>query len=154
MFYGQDDLRGAPPPLVYLSGYGDFQFNEHPCLVSSFSYSLPSDVDYIRATMPLQYGQNLLTRRTGYGLFDSVKNLSDSLNRLFNSNLPPGALPGNGGVAGTLTQDVDGTERATYVPTKMEINITLLPTNTRADISQQFSLKEFANGALIKGGFW
>jgi hypothetical protein len=104
--------------------------------------------------MPLQYGHNLLTRRTGYGLFDSVKNLSDSLNRLFNSNLTQGGLPGQAGVAGTLTQDIDGTERATYVPTKMEINITLLPTNTRADISQQFSLKEFANGALIKGGFW
>jgi hypothetical protein len=36
----------------------------------------------------------------------------------------------------------------------MEINFSLLPTNTRAQVSQQFSLKGFANGNLLKGGFW
>ena len=45
MFYGQDAQRGAPPPLTYLSGLGDFQFNEHPCVISQFNYSLPADVD-------------------------------------------------------------------------------------------------------------
>jgi hypothetical protein len=52
MFYGQDAERGAPPPLVYLSGLGEYQFNEHPCVVSQFNYNLPSDADYIRAGSP------------------------------------------------------------------------------------------------------
>jgi hypothetical protein len=27
MFYGQDAEAGTPPPLVYLSGFGKYQFN-------------------------------------------------------------------------------------------------------------------------------
>ena len=42
----------------------------------------------------------------------------------------------------------------TYVPTKMDITIRLLPVNTRQQVSQQFSLREFANGNQLKGGFW
>jgi hypothetical protein len=42
----------------------------------------------------------------------------------------------------------------TYVPTKMEISLSLLPVQTRSQVSQQFSLKGFANGNLLKGGFW
>jgi hypothetical protein len=53
-----------------------------------------------------------------------------------------------------ITQNVDNLTGATYVPTKIEINITLLPTNTRAQVSQQFSLKKYADGSLIKGGYW
>jgi hypothetical protein len=42
----------------------------------------------------------------------------------------------------------------TYVPTKMDMQITLLPIQSRSQVSKQFSLKNFANGNLIKGGFW
>jgi hypothetical protein len=45
MFYGQDAERGAPPPLVYLSGLGDYQFNEHSCVISQFNFNLPPDVE-------------------------------------------------------------------------------------------------------------
>jgi hypothetical protein len=30
----------------------------------------------------------------------------------------------------------------------------MLPTQSRQQVSKQFSVKEFANGNLIKGGFW
>lgn len=157
MFYGQDTLRGAPPPLVYLSGFGDYQFNDHPCLVSNFSYSLPNDVDYIRAWAPNNYG-NLFSQRAKTGGI-SVNPGSASATRLSNSairadngvsiildNSPPAQSP--------ISQNVNNLTGATYVPTKIEINITLLPTNTRSQVSQQFSVKEFANGNLLKGGFW
>jgi hypothetical protein len=42
----------------------------------------------------------------------------------------------------------------TYVPTKMNINIRLLPVQSRQQVSKQFSLKGFANGSLLRGGFW
>ena len=59
MFYGEkDSFRGAPPPLVYLFGLGQYQFNAHPCVIRSFNYSLPDDVDYIR-TKPNNYNVNL-----------------------------------------------------------------------------------------------
>jgi hypothetical protein len=36
----------------------------------------------------------------------------------------------------------------------MDIQLTLLAIQTRSQVSNQFSLKNFANGDLIKGGFW
>jgi hypothetical protein len=53
-------------------------------------------------------------------------------------------------VAGSVTNNVP----ASYVPTKMEIDITLIPVQTRSQVSQQFKLKDFANGDLLKRGFW
>ena len=149
MFYGQDVQRGSPPPLVYLNGYGDYQFSEHPCVVSQFNYTLPPDVDYIRAQSTLQSNTNQLNNR----LRNSIANnpLSYSVNRMLNSGLISGALdfrpttPGSGNLA---------TGTPTYVPTKMEISITLLPMQSRAQISNNFSVKEFANGNLLKGGYW
>jgi hypothetical protein len=49
---------------------------------------------------------------------------------------------------------VNNTQLANYVPTKMEIDITLIPVQTRSQVSKQFSLSNFANGNLIKGGYW
>jgi hypothetical protein len=39
----------------------------------------------------------------------------------------------------------------TYVPTKISITITAAPIVTRNDISNKFSLKEYATGALLRG---
>ena len=153
MFYGQDAYRGAPPPLVFLNGLGNYQFNEHPCFVSNFSYSLPNDVDYIRAQAPNNYG-NLFSKRertgsTSGGLLGSVATRLLGLGvSTVNPSMPNVPSPG------MIQSNVTNINDATYVPTKMEINITLLPTNTRAQVSQQFSLTEFANGNLLKGGFW
>jgi hypothetical protein len=151
MFYGQDALRGAPPPLVYLSGFGDYQFNEHPCLVSNFSYSLPTDVDYIRAWAPNNYG-NLFSQRAKTGGI-STNPIGAILSRLTSIGVPRGAEP-SAPTPGAITQNVNNLTGATYVPTKIEINVTLLPTNTRAQVSQEFSLKKYADGSLLKGGFW
>ena len=48
MNYGGDGAdAGAPPMTVRLSGYGDYVFNNVPCVVTNFTVDLPSDVDYI-----------------------------------------------------------------------------------------------------------
>jgi hypothetical protein len=47
MFYGEGEYAGSPPPLVKLNGYGDYVFNNVPCVVTNFTIDLPSDVDYI-----------------------------------------------------------------------------------------------------------
>jgi hypothetical protein len=151
MFYGQGDLRGSPPPLVYLSGFGDYQFSKHPCLVSNFSYSLPNEVDYIRAWAPNNYG-NLFSQRAKTGGI-STNPIGAVLSRLTSIGVPLGAEPSSP-TPGNVNQNVNNLTGATYVPTKIEINITLLPTNTRAQVSQQFSLKKYADGSLIKGGYW
>lgn len=146
MFYGQDAQRGSPPPLVYLTGLGEYQFNEHPCLIQSFNYNLPADVDYVRAGSPNQNGINLTSLRDRQSV--STNSLFGSLNRLAAALIPVGAVPT------PFAPPTLGLNRPTYVPTKMEINLTLLPVQSRQQVSKQFSLKQFASGDLLKGGFW
>jgi len=146
MFYGQDAQRGAPPPLTYLTGLGEYQFNEHPCLVSQFNYTLPSDVDYIRAGSPNQLGLNQINQRDRQTV--STGSSFGGLNRLAAALLTKGAIPQR------PPPPTLGTNRPTYVPTKIELSFTLLPVQSRNQVSKQFSLENFANGNLIKGGFW
>lgn len=48
MFYGEGSAKGAPPPRVALSGYGDVIFDRTPVIVKMFSVDLPAGVDYIK----------------------------------------------------------------------------------------------------------
>ena len=149
MFYGQDAERGSPPPLTYLSGLGDFQFNEHPCVVSQFNYNLPADVNYIRAQSTLNNGTNLVNARQRQTVLGNP--LSYAIQRLstLGQGIQPGAIDAPFAAQGSL-----GAKNPTYVPTKMDISLTLLPMQSRSQVSQLFSLKGFANGNLLKGGFW
>ena len=162
MFYGQDAQRGAPPPLVYLFGMGQYQFNNQPCVIKTFTYNLPADVDYVR-TQPNNYGVNLLNRRakttaapanTIGSVIGRLSNAVDLLGNVLNKGALPklGASPA--GQPGVAQQAVYNTANATYVPTKIEVQISLLPIQTRSQVSQQFSLQGFAKGDLLRGGFW
>ena len=153
MFYGQDAQRGTPPPLVFLSGLGDFQFNQHPAVVSQFNYTLPSDVDYIRAQSISNNGTNQLTSRNRQTVLGNP--VTNALQRL--TSLGQGIQPGAVASALPLSAASGASLPAgnpTYVPTKMDISITLLPIQSRAQVSNQFSLKSFAQGNQLKGGFW
>lgn len=160
MFYGQDRERGAPPPLVYLRGYGEYQFNDHACVISNFQYNLPNDVDYISIT-PNNVGLNLANRQAQVGS-SPVSTISSAIGRLGNlfnvisgqPGVPRGAKPGERADLSVVSQTVNKTGQTTYVPTKIDINITLLPVQTRSQVSKQFSVKEFSNGNLLKKGFW
>jgi hypothetical protein len=146
MFYGQGPQRGTPPPLVYLRGLGEFQYNLHPCVVAQFNYNLPNDVDYIRARSKNTAIGSLLQRRQRQSvptnIFDSV------LARLSAANLRKGAQPAPPPVPSLGVVD------ASYVPTKLDMSIILKPIQSREQVSRQFSLQQYANGDLLKGGFW
>lgn len=150
MFYGQDAQRGSPPPLCYLSGYGDYQFSEHPVVISQFNYNLPAEVNYIRAQTATDVGTNLQpTSRQRQSVasnplsyaYQRLKSLGQGINK--GAEDYPFAAQGSLGVG-----------NPSYVPTKIEISLVLLPMQSRQQVSQQFSLKGFANGNLLKGGFW
>ena len=146
MFYGQDAQRGSPPPLVFLSGLGDYQFNNHPCLVQQFNYTMPPDVDYISSGTPNNPGLNLQPLQNLYST--TLNAVAPTVTRLANAFLPPGAQNALPAPLQSLLSN------PTYVPTKMDMTLTLLPVQSRQQVSQQFSLKNFANGQLLKGGFW
>jgi hypothetical protein len=146
MFYGQDTQRGSPPPLVFLSGLGDYQFNNHPCLVSNFNYTLPADVDYISSGSPNNLGLNLQPLQNLYST--TLNSIAPTATRLAAAFLPPGAQNALPAPLQSLLNN------PTYVPSKMDISLTLFPVQSRSQVSKQFSLKNFANGQLLKGGFW
>lgn len=54
MFYGQDQIAGTPPPVLYLDAYGPYSFDHIPVVITGFDYSLPNDVDYISCTINTQ----------------------------------------------------------------------------------------------------
>jgi len=141
MFYGQDQnpKRGTPPPLCYLEGFGEFQFDMHPLVVTNFTYGLPNDVDYIKA-MPVTGapGQNLSS--SGQGSTPNV--------RLQGTGVTQGGInPG----ANFSTPPTGQSGSPTYVPTKIQLQITCMPVVSRKDISDKFSLKEYGKGTLLQG---
>jgi hypothetical protein len=141
MFYGQDQNpnNGVPPPLCYLSGFGAYTFDAHPLVVTNFTYSTPTDVDYIRAgSQTNQPGVNVAQQ-----------------NNILNSFVPSVLRTAMNGLAPKIpnfsTQNSLINSDATYVPTKLQLQITCIPIVTRNDISNKFSLKEYATGALLRG---
>jgi hypothetical protein len=157
MFYGQDAQVGAPPPPLYLSGYGVYGFNEHPVLLSSFNYNLPNDVDYIRARSENINGTDLVVRRPRTPSPPNTSPIFSAISRLKTIFTPKGAEPKQKAAQpfDTSGQSLElGGETPTYVPTQMEIQLTLLPLQSRSQMSKQFSLTQFAQGSLLRGGFW
>jgi hypothetical protein len=54
MFWGNDDFAGSPPPMLYLSGYGDAYFPNVPCVLTGFTHTMGDAVDYIEVPTPGQ----------------------------------------------------------------------------------------------------
>jgi hypothetical protein len=47
MFFGEGEYVGNPPPVLFLYGYGKYQWNRVPVVVKNFQMTMPQDVDYI-----------------------------------------------------------------------------------------------------------
>jgi hypothetical protein len=150
MFYGQDQnpSRGIPPPLVYLRGFGQYQFDWHPVAISSFTHTFPPDVDYIDAYP------------TNSGVSIGAQNVSPYINNTdagsggmsyqeiirLGRQIQPGGLP-----PAPVFSSTQNINESTRVPTKITIQLNCLPIVTRNAISNKFSLKEYATGQLMKG---
>jgi|TARA_R110000744_G_scaffold183211_1_gene302480 hypothetical protein len=128
MFYGQDQLpkNGTPPPLAFLYGMGSFQFEGHPLALTNFTYNLPADVDYIKAT-------------------NSVNDTNSAPNNLVGGQVSPG------GTAPPPNFQTAISDEITYVPTKITMSIQCIPIISRNEISNKFSLEKYAKGELNQG---
>jgi hypothetical protein len=149
MFYGQDQnpSRGVPPPLVYLHGFGQYQFDWHPVVISSFTHTFPQDVDFVEA-YPTNNGISLgALDLTPYENLRNQNGMSSAQRlRGLSRQVQPGGLPPAPVFAST--QNIN---EATRVPTKLTIQLNCLPIVTRNAISNKFSLKEYATGRLMRG---
>ena len=157
MFYGQDFERGAPPPVLFFSAFGQHQYNRTPVVIREFNYSCPADVHYISTSL-----RSVSAGASGSGaaasstsLLGSVKDIVGSVNKVINRIQTLGGNIGKGGVK-TPLQNSSITALAaaetSYVPSKIDVTITLLPMPSRKQMSSEFSFKEYANGTLITKG--
>lgn len=154
MFYGQDEIvaPGTPPPLCFLTGLGEFQFNMHPLVISSFTYNLPNNVNYIRASNNSggAPGANRARAANRDNTYDA------SSNRLGGQAASGGTYPST---IWPNNLDVRAGTTPTYVPTAIQLQITAYPVISRNKVSNQFSLQQYSNGKLlqgsrINGAFW
>jgi len=138
MFYGQDDSkRGVPPPILFLTGLGEFQFKNHPCALTMVNYNLETDVDYIAA-----------------GSMQTPPPRKTSTSARVNKSLAKGARIITGRSEPEANDPIEVHDDVTYVPTKIIINFTAIPIQTRDQVSNEFSLEKYASGELLKKGFW
>lgn len=148
MFYGQDQnpQRGIPPPLLYLSGFGQYQFDMHPVVITSYSHTFPTDVDYI-SSYPTN-NSNAIGGQNMQPYAQQITSWLSPLDRLrqLSSSIQPGGLPPPPKFSSN--QNIN---EATRVPTKVQIQLNCLPVVTRNVISNNFSLKRYATGELMKG---
>tara|TARA_Y100000748_G_scaffold271184_1_gene244300 strand:- start:2001 stop:2855 length:855 start_codon:yes stop_codon:yes gene_type:complete len=121
MFFGKDqELKGNPPPILFLNGYGDHVFKNIPVVVNTFNVELRSGIDYISTKQPNYKGLRKVTGSTydeaGLDLPSQIAN--------------------------------DDQSDTTWAPTLSNISVLVTPVYSRNSISQ-FSLSEFAkNGQL------
>jgi len=151
MFYGQDQnpKAGTPPPLCFLHGLGAFQFDNHPLVISNFTYQLPDEVDYIRAgtVVPVMPGESIAPQQPKKEL-NALQTLGRLVQNLSQFKIGPGGeleppdfiQPGSYKV-----------QEPTYVPTRIKIQLTALPVVSRNDISNTFSLQQYGSGSLMRG---
>lgn len=187
MFYALDSnpKAGTPPPILFLTGFGQFMFNNHPLLITNFTYTTPTDVDYIRAGIftpggstqggsatdeapkkPVNWNWGTLLQNTiqntlasGAAAIGNFLNFSKDYNVLS----PGGELgDANWTYAGFKGFNAGQAANPTYVPTRLQIQLSAVPVPSRLDVSNFFSLKDYANGKLLSGyngkgkgaGFW
>lgn len=128
MFFGQGEYAGYPPPLVFLTGYGKHYFPDVPCIVQSFSHTMPSEVDYIETSGAGSGGS--FQPSTGAGEF------GEEPRSVFGSGMPSSGSSGN----------------KTRVPVASTFSIALMPVYSKESITK-FDLNQFAEGKLVEGKF-
>lgn len=128
MFYGTTrEYQGSPPPIVYLDGYGQHYLPHVPCVVTSFSHTMPNDVDYLEVMTP----QSITTTT------EKATNASSYYpSQLNNQNTE------------LTTQTVN--TAFNRVPTASTFSLTLQPVISRTQ-AIDFDYREFARGGLIAG---
>jgi len=144
MFYGQDAEAGAPPPILFLDGYGQHIFDHIPVVVTSFSVSLDDSVDYI--SVQQNSNPNDVKASTQEAKSKGPSNAMRD-DRAASSKPNVWKNPDEKAAAESNLAGI------TRVPTKSTVTCELMPVYSRKKISSEFSLKEFAAGNLIGKGF-
>lgn len=144
--FGSDPLAGLPPPILYLNGYGEGMYNNVPVVISSVSYTLPPDVDYIDCGAPNSKAQSqaqneaLTVTRDDEGNVLPGSEQADAARVAARMNIEAGMFSTN-----TMFKN-------TKVPTEIDVDINMYVTYRRSD-QVKLSTEDYYTGDLVKKGF-
>jgi len=159
MFFGQGANVGNPPPIVFLDGYGSHYLPHVPCVVTSFSHTMPNEVDYIQVPIT----STTLTSTSSPAIATDVNPIGQGggLSNL-NQNAPNWNLAGetgnesaaaklaqNNAAAAATKTSYSSITTTTRVPTASTISVTLRPVYSRNNLHNRFDLSKFASGGLL-----
>ena len=125
MFFGgsENSLKGNPPPILQLNGYGNHVFHNVPVIVTSFTVDLRNSVDYISTNQS--------------GTFTDSKGNVSSSRQIDNS-----------AITDDLSKKVSNPDvNRTWAPTDSQFQVQLQPIYSRESV-KKFSMQEFVNGSL------
>lgn len=153
MFFGQGANAGQPPPIVFLDGYGSHYFPHVPCVIVSFSHTLPNDVDYIQVPINTTTVQTSEVPNDNENI-GSVNLYDDGTGKLSSNSYAPdmgrGTTPRPRATTRT-EKTVSTLTTSTRLPTASSITVTLRPVYSRKNLHDNFDLGKFATGQLLGG---
>jgi hypothetical protein len=87
MFFGKEDglngLKGNPPPIMHLYGYGDHMFNKVPVVINTFNVELRPGIDYISTKQnPDGYSTPRTRERMGLPELDDSQTWAPTLSNI------------------------------------------------------------------------
>jgi len=130
MFFGSEDgidgLKGNPPPIMHLYGYGDHMFNKVPVVINTFNVELRPGIDYI-STKQGTSGPTVTTETPSW-----ARPKIDPRDNVFYMD---------------LTNADSQQESQTWAPTLSNISVLVTPIYSRDSI-KNFSMKKFVRGEL------
>lgn len=151
MFFGQGGNEvGMPPPIVYLDGYGSHYLPHVPCVITSFSHSMPPDVDYVQVPVTrseldsspiepnraIDLATNSITGQKGETYIpEHLKSKSQATTASTQAT-----------VANSQRKDITTTTR---LPTYSSIEVILKPVYSRKSLHDKFDLNKFSQGYLL-----
>ena len=124
MFYGPGEAQGNPPQILRLNGYGQHIFKDVPVIVEQVTVELRESVDYV-----------------------AVSGSSGAINEAKAKD------EGRGGKGNYAAPSSGGPIEMTRVPTDSVFTVLVQPVYSRKNIKDNFTLKDFASGALANKGF-
>ena len=116
-------IAGAPPPILLLSGYGRYTYNDIPVILKAYNFTYPNDVSYIQ--VPLNSS-------------DSTFNLSDMDSRKFFEQL--------------RSTGYMNPQDEVWVPQKISVTLQLEEQPTSDYMTKKFNLNAFKRGELLRNG--
>ena len=147
MFFGQGDNVGNPPPILFLDGYGSHYFPHVPCVITSFTHNLASDVDYLQVPITQTSLEDVTLNSP-----DITNGAVDYLDNQGKEFIPAHLVSKPNKI--TKSQKYSTITSTTRVPTSSSVTVNVRPIYSRKNLHDNFNLNDFAQGKLVgKGGF-